>query len=249
MIKIYFVLLMINSFVLSEDNSGLFKEANELYLKKDYENSAEQYESIIKNGHMDSKIFYNLGNSYYRLNKIGQAIWAYKNAIKFSPRDKDIAHNLKIAEAKRIDRIVSPPLFIFHEFYRKVKSSFTIFELSLLGGILVFILSLIWIIDKSFDFKSKVFRIIFQLFFAINLSTHVLLFDRIIDRKKNEIEAVIIDRVEAISSPSTGDSKILFYINEGAIVEVLDEKNQLMEIILIDGKRGWVSSSALRKMK
>ena len=52
-----------------------------------------------------------------------------------------------------------------------------------------------------------------------------------------------------MSSPSAGDNKILFYINEGAVVEVLDEKNQWMEIILIDGKRGWVSSNALRKMQ
>ena len=43
--------------------------------------------------------------------------------------------------------------------------------------------------------------------------------------------------------------KILFYINEGAVVEVLDEKYQWMEIILIDGKRGWVPSNSLRKMK
>ena len=49
-----------------------------------------------------------------------------------------------------------------------------------------------------------------------------------------------------MSSPSTGDSKILFYKMK-AVVEVLDEKNQWMEIILIDGKRGWVSSNVLRK--
>ena len=68
------------------------------------------------------------------------------------------------------------------------------------------------------------------------------------DRKKNESEAVFIEKVDAMSSPSIGDNKILFYINEGATVEVLEEKNQWMEIILIDGKRGWVSSNALRKM-
>ena len=68
--------------------------------------------------------------------------------------------------------------------------------------------------------------------------------------EKNEIEAVVIDRVEAISSPSLGDSKILFYINEGAIVEVLDEKNQLMEIILIDGKEvGFIKCSKKNAMK
>ena len=52
-----------------------------------------------------------------------------------------------------------------------------------------------------------------------------------------------------MSSPTIGENKILFFINEGALVEVLDEKNQWMEIILIDGKRGWVSSNALRKMQ
>ena len=128
MIKSVLMLLIFNSFLLSVENTGLFNEANEFYLKKDYEKSAELYEHLIENGYVNSQIFYNLGNSYYRLNKIGQAVWAYRNAIKFSPRDNDIVHNLKIAEARRTDRILSPPLFIFHDLYRKVKSSFTIFE-------------------------------------------------------------------------------------------------------------------------
>lgn len=249
MIKKVLMLLIFNSFLLSVENTGLFNEANEFYLKKDYEKSAELYEHLIENGYVNSQIFYNLGNSYYRLNKIGQAVWAYRNAIKFSPRDNDIVHNLKIAEARRTDRILSPPLFIFHDLYRKVKSSFTIFEWSLLGGILFFILSLIWIVKRSFDLKSKAIRTIFQLFLVITVFVHILILDTISDRKKNESEAVIIERVDAMSSPTIGENKILFYINEGALVEVLDEKDQWIEIILIDGKRGWVSSNALRKMQ
>ena len=243
------MLIIFNSFALSEENTGLFNEANEFYLKKNYEKSAELYENLIENGYVSSQTFYNLGNSYYRLNKIGQAVWAYRNAIKYSPRDKDIGHNLKIVEAQKTDIIVSPSLFFFHDLYKKVKSFFTIFELSLLGSILFFVLSLIWIVKRSFDLKSKVLGNIFQLFLLITLSIHILILDKISDRKKNESEAVIIDRVDAMSSPSNGDDKILFYINEGTVVEVLDEKNQMMEITLIDGKRGWVSSNSLRKMQ
>ena len=249
MIKSVFILLIFNSFLLSLETTGLFSEANEFYLKKDYEKSAELYEFLIENGNADSQILYNLGNAYYRLNKLGQAIWAYRNAIKFSPRDDDIAHNLKIAEAQRIDRIVSPPLFIFYDIYISVKSSFTIFELSLIGGILFVIVSLIWIVKRSFDLKSKALKNIFQLFLVITMSIHILLVDKIIDRKKHKSEAVIIEKVDAMSSPSSGDNKILFYINEGSVVEVLDEINQWKEIILIDGKKGWVSSDALRKMQ
>ena len=43
MIKNVFMFLIIYSFVLSEENTGLFYEANEFYLKKDYEKSAELY--------------------------------------------------------------------------------------------------------------------------------------------------------------------------------------------------------------
>ena len=247
--KSVFIFLIFNSFVLSLETTGLFNEANEYYSKKDYEKSAKIYEKLIENEYVNSQIFYNIGNSYYRLKKIGQAVWAYRNSIRFSATDNDIAHKLIIAEARRIDRIVSPPLFIFHDLYRKVKSSFTIFELSLLGGILFFILSLIWIVKRLFYLKSKALKNIFQFFLVITVSIHILILDTISDRKKNESEAVIIEKVDAMSSPSNGDNKILFYINEGAVVEVLDVKNQWMEIILIDGKRGWVSSNALRKMQ
>ena len=36
---------------------------------------------------------------------------------------------------------------------------------------------------------------------------------------------------------------------QAANIFLIDEKNQWMEIILIDGKRGWVASNALRKMQ
>ena len=63
--------LIIYSFVLSEENTGLFYEANEFYLKKDYEKSAELYEHLIKNGYVNSQTFYNLGNSYFRPSSVG----------------------------------------------------------------------------------------------------------------------------------------------------------------------------------
>ena len=122
----------------SMDSHKLFHEANDLFINKKYKESIELYEKIIDTGQENSTVFYNLGNAYYRLGDIGHAIWAYKHANKFSPRDKDIIHNLKIAEAKKIDRIKPPPLFILHDFYRKIKSSMTMFELILLGGIVFF---------------------------------------------------------------------------------------------------------------
>ncbi len=235
------------SFCLNYNN--LFEEANNFYIKKNYKKSIELYEIIIESGIEHSAVFYNLGNSYFRVEDIGQAIWAYRNAHRLSPRDNDITHNLNIAETKKIDRIDSPPLFIIHDLYRKVKSSITIFELVLLGGILSFTLSLIWIMRSFFGKKIGLLKNIFQMLLVLIIIVHLFIVDMIFEKKKINNEAIIVKKIEAKSGPFLGDNKVLFQINAGSTVEILEEKNNWSEIILIDGKQGWILTSALRKMK
>ena len=243
------VFLMVISWSYSMDSHKLFHEANDLFTNKKYKQSIELYEKIIDSGQENSTVFYNLGNAYYRLGDIGHAIWAYKHANKFSPRDKDIIHNLKIAEAKKIDRINSPPLFILHDFYRKIKSSVTMFELISLGGILSFILSLIWIKQSFAGKRIGLSKNIFQIILVLLIIVHIFILDMAFEKKRIISEAIIVEKFDAQSGPFFGDNMVLFQINSGSVVEVLEEKNNWSEIILIDGKKGWVLSKALRKMK
>ena len=249
MSKSLLIFLMVISCSYSMDIHKLFNEANDLFISKKYKKSIELYEKIIDSGQDNSTVFYNLGNAYYRSGDIGHAIWAYKHANKSSPRDKDIIHNLKIAEAKKIDRINSPQLFILHDFYRKIKSSMTMFELILVGGILFFIFSLLWI-EQIFSGKKNVLsKGIFQILLTFIIIVHTVILDMAFERKRISNEAIIVEKSDAQSGPFLGDNKVLFKINEGSVVEILDEKNNWSEIILIDGKKGWVLSNALRKMK
>ena len=112
------VVSLLSTYLLCEDNHKLFLEANGMYINENYNRSIEIYESIIRSDLLNSSVFYNLGNSYFRIKKYGQAIWAYTHANRISPRDKDILHNLKIAELFKLDRINQPKSFIFHEFYK-----------------------------------------------------------------------------------------------------------------------------------
>ena len=178
------VFLMVASCSFSMDSHKLFHEANDLFINKKYKKSIELFEKIIDSGQENSAVFYNLGNAYYRLGDIGQAIWAYRNANRFSPRDKDITHNLKIAEAKKIDRINSPPLLILHDFYRKIKSSITIFELIFLGGILFFILSLLWIKLSFSGKRNGLSKNIFQILIVLIIIVHIFILDMVFEKKR-----------------------------------------------------------------
>ena len=108
MIKSFFtaiLLLCISSDAMCSDINYIFNEANDLFLKKDYDSAIRLYESIIERRYEHSSVFFNLGNSYFRVEKIGQAIWAYRNANRLKPRDIDIAHNLNIDKLRCLKKV------------------------------------------------------------------------------------------------------------------------------------------------
>ena len=109
-ITLIIFLLLSNGYCGIIDN--LFLKGNEAMIDDDYDDAIQAYESILDIGYENSDLYYNLGNAYYRSHIIGQSIWAYTNALEMAPRDKDIGHNLSVANARIIDRIEMPDTFI-----------------------------------------------------------------------------------------------------------------------------------------
>lgn len=76
---------------------------------------------VRRDGVRNGKIFYDIGNTYYRLDDIGRAILAYRRALLYRPHDPNLEENLAYLRSKRLDRFptVSPPvvlriLFFWH---------------------------------------------------------------------------------------------------------------------------------------
>ena len=74
---------------------------------------------------------------------------------------------------------------------------------------------------------NRFFNSIFQYSLFITLIAHIFILDVTFDVKNKE-EAVVIDKVDVLSGPYIGDNKILFQINEGTIVEILQIKRRLV---------------------
>tara|TARA_B100000427_G_C15489450_1_gene586852 strand:+ start:822 stop:1568 length:747 start_codon:yes stop_codon:yes gene_type:complete len=243
------IILFLSSYLFCEEYHKLFYEANEMYISENYNRSIEIYESIINSDRTNSAVFYNLGNSYFRLKKIGQAIWAYRYASMLNPRDKDIIHNLNIAETYKIDRINQPRSFFFHEFYKKIKYNYTIIEWLIMGSLLFLLLSILSFYRSFYDKRSRSLINISQVFVIFIIIIHSITLDKYFQEKKIANEGIIIKKVDARSGPLLGSNKVLFQINEGSMVEVLEEKNNWSQVILMDGKKGWVVTKSIRKMK
>ncbi len=228
---------------------NLLLEGNEAMIREEYDNAIQAYESILGLGYENSDLYYNLGNAYYRSNYIGQSIWAYMNALDITPRDKDIIHNLSVANARIIDRIEMPETFILLRLYRLIKSYFTINEWFLFGSMLL-MFQAIWFLGLRFGIlKGKVPKMIsFSLIFIV-IITHVIAIDSYSQKQRSHTAVVIANGVDAYSGPFYGNNSIVFRVNEGSIADVSNNQKDWAEIILIDGKKGWVPLESIRPLK
>ncbi|HEV7404646.1 MAG TPA: hypothetical protein VGO11_17020 [Chthoniobacteraceae bacterium] len=73
-----------------------FKEAADLYEAQDYEAARAKYEKLLADGVLSANIFYDLGNTEYRLQRPGYAALAYERALLLEPRHPEAAANLAL---------------------------------------------------------------------------------------------------------------------------------------------------------
>ncbi|MDC7126725.1 MAG: hypothetical protein PQJ46_14235, partial [Spirochaetales bacterium] len=68
--------------------------ANEAFQK-----AADYYSELISAGIKNGSLYYNLGNTYVRLHKIGFAILNYRRSLLYSPNNQQVWYNLDYARS------------------------------------------------------------------------------------------------------------------------------------------------------
>ena len=84
--------------------SAQFNLGDALYEQENYEKAAEVFANshVEKSSDFDkSNTLYNLGNSFLKSNKLEESIAAYKQSLKFNPRNEEARYNLEYARQKQ----------------------------------------------------------------------------------------------------------------------------------------------------
>lgn len=239
--------ITVHAFAISVDDK--MQQAGEYYRNGEFDNAIKIYEELRNEGYDGTSLYFNLANSYYRIGKLGYAILNYERALKLSPADEDVKHNLAFANLSTVDRIQPLPTFFLFEWWESILTSLTVNGWTYLAY-LFFILLIIFIV--IYFFARTIFQQKLILFSGLGMLVVFLILISLLivkmNREENIIEVVVIAQSITVKSSPDIKSTDAFVIHEGIKVSLEDKLDNWVKIRLADGKVGWIENDAVEKI-
>lgn len=216
-------------------------EGDSAYIRNDFASAIQIYESLLRKGE-SADVYYNLGNSYYKINEIAKAILNYEKALLLQPGNGDIRANLEIARGKTVDKVEVVPEIFFVTWTKALINSMSVDSWAIWGivSFLLLIVSLYFFIFSKQVVLKKVGFIAGIIFLIVVVMANVFA-----SKQKEELlnrdTAIIMSPSVTVRSTPSENGTSLFILHEGHKVNIKDDSmKDWKEIRLEDGKVGWV---------
>ncbi|MGN1375971.1 MAG: BatD family protein [Prevotella sp.] len=225
------------------------QSADSEYKKGNYQQAIKEYEELLKKG-ASVKLYYNLGNAYYRTDNITRAVLNYERALLLSPGDDDIRFNLQMARSKTIDKISPQPEMFFVTWYKAVVNITSIdgwARLSVISISLALILTLCYLFGNSLMLRKTgffggcFFMLVFILSIVFANEQKAIL--------TNRSGAVVVSSSVALKKTPVASSDQTTIIHEGTRVTIKDDTmKDWKQVQLEDGREGWLQTSQIERI-
>jgi Putative Zn-dependent protease, contains TPR repeats len=228
-----------------QDPQSLFYKANSLYEKREYENASEEYAKILKLQTESGPLYFNIGNTFFKMGKIGYAILAYKKAQRLMPGDSDLKSNLAYAESLTEDSSLQTPpqnkiAWLFKFPFREYSLNTVSIILAALYLILIAML-LTGIINPIFKRRMTILFYPVLIGFLLTLGGFGI-------RYYNEevlVRGIVVAKEAECKYEPIDKSNNYFTLKEGQEVLILKTRNGWSRIKRLDGKLAWIKSDAV----
>ncbi len=248
LILIFFIGNILGLEANAQNPEDILSKANELYNNSAYDSAAVMYKKIIDKGYSSAALYYNLGNTYYKLRDYPMSIFYYEKSLKLDPNNEDAKHNLEIANAFTSDKIETVPDLFIKTWWNNLSNIFTantwaiislIFLAILLLCIFLYLIARTRILKKTMFFSCILLIILTTSIFSISAKKYNYI-------KSNNNGIIIAPTITVKSSPSTS-SVDLFVLHEGSKIKILDNTGDWEKIKIANGSIGWLPSSSIIK--
>lgn len=220
----------------------IFERGNQLYQEGDFPGAVEAYEAVLSAGYESAVLHYNLGNAYFKTGDLGRSILEWERSLVRSPGDPDAGANLELARSLTADAVEPLPQFwLFsawswwvrwiprHVLLVLVGSAWVLLGASAVTRILSRNPDLRWLSGWLAAGGAAV---------VVVFGTNLLVRELRIGQPDRAV--VLATSVQVRAAPAEDDDLTLFEIHEGTRVRVEQRTGDWAEVVLDDGKVGWV---------
>jgi tetratricopeptide (TPR) repeat protein len=249
--KLFFLFYLLSTtiFVAQNNNNHLFEKANEHYKEGNYDEAIKLYKEIESKDSISSTLFYNLGNSYYKLNSVANTIYYYEKALILNPLNEDAATNLQFAKRMTIDNIEEIPKTFLQKFEVNYLQKLSFNQWATLTIVFSFLGSILFLLFYFSNISTKK-----RGYFLTSVLSFLLLFISAFityhqhQKSINTKYAIIFESKISVSNAPTVNSEEIFTLHEGTKVNILDTLDNWKKIKLADGKIGWILANTLKEL-
>ncbi|MHC1741807.1 MAG: hypothetical protein AB9873_02105 [Syntrophobacteraceae bacterium] len=208
------------------------------------EKAALCFQAVHRDGGVDNgKLFYNLGNIFFRLGDIGRAILNYRRAERFIPTDVNLQQNLSYARSRRIDKIEPMPqtqvfrtLFFWHY---DLGGSARAWLLAVASGLLWLFASLYLVKRRPWLRSTAIGCAVISAFLVSSLALEAY--------EQSSVKAGVILEKEVVGRKGDGaafEPTFKEPLHAGVEFTLVEQRKGWFQIELADGRRCWIPDSA-----
>ena len=223
--------------------------ANAAYNGGNYAEALSYYEAIQAEGLHSAALYYNMANTYFKMDALAKSILYYHRALRLAPADEDVRHNLEYAESMTKDSIEEIPEFILTTWVRAVRGAFssTVWcVMSLLLLALSLAMMLIYLLAQRLSLRKTGFYVMTVAGLLFILTTIFAWGEGRMDVEHRE--AVVMNSAVSIKSSPDRAATELFVLHEGTKVVIGETISGWAEVRIADGRKGWIEESRIERI-
>lgn len=249
--KLFFFLCLLSStiFVAQTNSENLFQNANDLYKEGKFEEAIKIYNQIARKDSISSELYFNLGNSYYKLNNVANSIYNYEKALLLDPLNKDAANNLAFAKRMTIDNIEELPKTFLQKLEVSYLQKLSHNQWATLAVIFAFLAAILFLLFyfSNISNKKRIYFLSSIICFLLLITTVFITYQQHQKAISTKYAIIFSPKVTVNNAPISSADEI-FELHEGTKVKVLDAVDSWKKIKLADGKIGWLKTENIKML-
>ncbi|WP_131989285.1 SH3 domain-containing protein [Chthoniobacter flavus] len=217
-----------------------FDTANQAYDQGKFADAKAGYEKVIESGAGSANVYYNLGNTEFRLDDAGHAILSYERALALTPRHPEALANLRLLREKNGSRLL--PVSWNSRLAHLLTTNIWTVLVAVSGWIVLFGLVIIFTSRQADHFGLWLLTLLSVVVCAV---ASVSLWSMTRDQA---LAVITAKETEARLAPAES-AGVAEALPAGSQVRVLSERGEWIYCELPGLGRGWVPEGALQHVR